>query len=174
MLLSFLVTAPDGSDVALLIVYVLLALIFSFLCLIAEAVLLSITPSYTVGIEQDNPKKAELLQRIKQDKIDHSLAAILTLNTIAHTVGAIGAGAQAIAVSGSAVKGSPGRIGDVPTVPSTSPQATMEHVITRDYPQPATQSPNFRATRWRQRTTSCRACSTVHAQSAPAIRTGIT
>jgi len=102
MIISFLVSSPDGSDVALLIIYVLLALIVSFLCSIAEAVVLSITPSYIAGLEQDAPKKAALLRRIKQDNVDHSLAAILTLNTIAHTVGAIGAGAQAIVVFGNA------------------------------------------------------------------------
>jgi CBS domain containing-hemolysin-like protein len=42
------------------------------------------------------------LKRLKQDNVDQSLAAILTLNTIAHTVGAIGAGAKATAVFGNA------------------------------------------------------------------------
>ena len=40
------------SDVVLLIAYVLLALVFSFLCSVAEAVLLSITPSYIAGLEE--------------------------------------------------------------------------------------------------------------------------
>lgn len=96
---------PGGSgyetaDLALLIGYVLLALVFSFLCSVAEAVLLSITPSYIAGLEEQQPEKAALLRRLKQDDIDHSLAAILTLNTIAHTVGAVGAGAQAAVVFG--------------------------------------------------------------------------
>jgi CBS domain containing-hemolysin-like protein len=40
------------------------------------------------------------LKRLKQEKVDQALAAILTLNTIAHTVGAIGAGAKATVVFG--------------------------------------------------------------------------
>lgn len=86
----------------LLLVYVLLALAFSFLCSVAEAVLLSITPSYIEGLKERHPRRAALLARLKQDGLDRSLAAILTLNTIAHTVGAIGAGAQAAVVFGSA------------------------------------------------------------------------
>ncbi|MEE4242773.1 MAG: hemolysin family protein [Desulfopila sp.] len=91
-----------SSDVVLLIIYVLAALGFSFLCSVAEAVLLSITPSYIEGLKRKRPKQAALLQRLKQDNLDRSLAAILTLNTIAHTVGAIGAGAKAAVVFGSA------------------------------------------------------------------------
>lgn len=90
------------TDFLILIFYILLALIFSFLCSIAEAVLLSITPSYIEGIKEKNKKLFSILKKIKQDKIDSSLASILTLNTIAHTVGAIGAGAKATAVFGEA------------------------------------------------------------------------
>ncbi len=91
-----------NTDCVLLIIYVLLALVFSFLCSVAESVLLSITPSYIEGQKEKRPKHAALLKRLKQDDIDRSLAAILTLNTIAHTVGAIGAGTKAEAVFGSA------------------------------------------------------------------------
>ena len=90
------------TNVILLISYILLALVFSFLCSIAEAVLLSITPSFIAGLHDKKPKLAALLKRLKQDNIDQSLAAILTLNTIAHTVGAIGSGAKATVVFGSA------------------------------------------------------------------------
>jgi len=92
----------DPADITALILYVLLALVFSFLCSVAEAVLLSITPSYIEGKKEKNPRQAALLQRLKQNNVDRSLAAILTLNTIAHTLGAIGAGAKATAVFGSA------------------------------------------------------------------------
>lgn len=92
----------SDPDLVLLIAYVLLALGFSFLCSIAEAVLLSIPPSYIEGQKEQHPERAALLIRLKQDNIDRSLAAILTLNTIAHTVGAIGAGAKATVVFGSA------------------------------------------------------------------------
>jgi len=91
-----------NTDVILLISYILMALVFSFLCSVAEAVLLSITPSFIAGLHDRKPKLAGLLKRLKQDNIDQSLAAILTLNTIAHTVGAIGSGAKATVVFGSA------------------------------------------------------------------------
>jgi len=87
---------------SLLLAYVLMALVFSFLCSVAESVLLSITPSYIEGLKGKHPRRAALLKDLKQDNVDRSLAAILTLNTIAHTVGAIGAGAQATVVFGSA------------------------------------------------------------------------
>ena len=89
------------TDVVLLIVFVLLALVFSFVCSVAEAVLLSITPSYIESLREKRPKRAVLLKRLRQERIDQSLAAILTLNTIAHTVGAIVAGAKATVVFGS-------------------------------------------------------------------------
>jgi CBS domain containing-hemolysin-like protein len=89
-------------DVGLLVGYILLALLVSFLCSIAEAVLLSITPSYIASLRDSHPKSAKLITRLKQENVDQSLAAILTLNTIAHTVGAIGAGAKATIVFGDA------------------------------------------------------------------------
>jgi CBS domain containing-hemolysin-like protein len=90
-----------NTDVVLLIAYVMMALCFSFLCSVAEAVLLSITPSYIEEQKEKKPRLAALLKRLKQDNVDRSLAAILTLNTIAHTVGAIMAGAKATVVFGS-------------------------------------------------------------------------
>jgi len=84
-----------GPGLGLLLVYVLLALFFSFLCSVAEAVLLSITPSYIAELRDRHPKQADRLQALKGEGIDRSLAAILTVNTIAHTVGAIGAGCPA-------------------------------------------------------------------------------
>ena len=89
-------------DVTLLLVYLLGALVTSFLCSVAEATLLSITPSYIQGLRETRPQLADTLQRLRQDNVDQSLAAILTLNTIAHTAGAIGSGAKATVVFGSA------------------------------------------------------------------------
>ncbi|WP_346837783.1 CNNM domain-containing protein [Microbulbifer sp. SAOS-129_SWC] len=83
----------------LLIVYVLVALGFSFLCSIAESVILSVTMPYITLLERDGHRAGRLLRRLKQD-INAPLAAILTLNTVAHTAGAAGAGAQAAAVFG--------------------------------------------------------------------------
>ena len=90
-----------NTDIVLLLMYVLLALVFSFLCSVAEAVMLSITPSFIAGKRETKPKLAEMLKRLRHDNVDQSLAAILTLNTIAHTVGAIGSGAKATVVFGS-------------------------------------------------------------------------
>ncbi len=91
-----------NKNVVLLVTYVLIALIFSFLCSIAEAVLLSMTPSYIEEQQEKQPRRSALLKKLKMDHIDRSLAAILSLNTIAHTLGAIGAGAQASIIFGDA------------------------------------------------------------------------
>ena len=84
----------------LLLIYVLIALVFSFLCSIAEAVLLSVTPAHISTLESKNKEAGRILKTLKSD-INKPLAAILTLNTIAHTTGAVGAGAQASIVFGS-------------------------------------------------------------------------
>ncbi len=81
----------------LLIISFLLAIGFSFLCSILEAVLLSITPSYINKKKREKSSIADDLIKFKED-IDRPLAGILTLNTIAHTLGAIGVGAQAAKV----------------------------------------------------------------------------
>lgn len=83
----------------LLIIYVAIALGFSFLCSIFEAVLLSITMAHISVLEQEGNTSGPVLRDLKSD-INKPLAAILTLNTIAHTVGAVGAGAQAATVFG--------------------------------------------------------------------------
>ncbi len=85
----------------ILILYVALALFFSFLCSISEAVLLSVTTAHISVLEQEGKTSGSLLRELKGD-INKPLAAILTLNTIAHTVGAVGAGAQALLVFGNA------------------------------------------------------------------------
>jgi CBS domain containing-hemolysin-like protein len=93
---------PSGSPqqhLFLMIAYATLALLFSSLCSVAEAVLLSISPSYIANLEETSPAVAARLGKLKHN-IDRSLAAILTLNTIAHTVGAGGAGAEAAAYFG--------------------------------------------------------------------------
>ena len=88
----------------LLVLYVFLAVAFSFLCSILEASLLSITPSYVAALESDNNPAGARLRALKSD-IDRPLAAILSLNTAAHTVGATMGGAQAAIVFGNAYVG---------------------------------------------------------------------
>ncbi len=79
----------------LLLAFFFISLFFSFLCSVLEAVLLSVTPTYVGVLEKRGSRVAKDLAAFKED-IDRPLAAILTLNTIAHTVGAIGVGAQAV------------------------------------------------------------------------------
>ncbi len=81
----------------LLLFYVGLALGVSFICSVMEAVLLSITPSFVAIAERDGNPIGVQIAELKRD-IDRPLSAILSLNTIAHTVGAAGAGAQAAVV----------------------------------------------------------------------------
>ena len=83
----------------LLFLYLLLAIGVSFVCSVSEAVLLSIRPSYIASLDP-NTRTAKILAKLR-DNIDRPLAAILTANTIAHTVGAAGVGAQATVVFGS-------------------------------------------------------------------------
>ena len=84
----------------LLTIYVSIAIGVSFICSVLEAVLLSISPSYIAQLKQNGHPAAESLGKLKTD-IDRPLASILTLNTIAHTIGAATAGAQAAVVFGS-------------------------------------------------------------------------
>ena len=100
------VTGPTGetSDLVMMIVYTTIALGFSFLCSVAEAVILSVTPSYVANLKNEGRSGAKALSDVKSN-IDRSLAAILTLNTIAHTVGAGGAGAKAASYFGQAKVG---------------------------------------------------------------------
>jgi CBS domain containing-hemolysin-like protein len=76
------------------LLYLFVALFFSFLCSLLEAALLSITPSFIAARVNENKSYARTLKRFKEE-IDTPLAAILTLNTFAHTIGAAGVGAQA-------------------------------------------------------------------------------
>lgn len=77
-----------------LIAFFTLSILFSFLCSLWEAVLLSISPSYMQTKVNDGDKIGKILKSFKEN-IDRPLAAILTVNTIAHTAGAIGVGREA-------------------------------------------------------------------------------
>jgi CBS domain containing-hemolysin-like protein len=72
----------------------------SFLCSILEAVLLSITHSHVVMLQEKGDRAGDLLEKMRLS-IDEPIAAILTLNTIANTMGATLAGALALQVFGS-------------------------------------------------------------------------
>lgn len=88
----------------LLIAFAILAIATSFICSILEAALLSITPSYIAQQKLERPRLWRQLREMK-DQIDQPLAAILTLNTVAHTVGATGVGAQVVKLYGDAYLG---------------------------------------------------------------------
>jgi CBS domain containing-hemolysin-like protein len=83
-----------------LILVISLALTISFLCSILESVLLSVTHSY-VGLLKERGSPAGSLLAGMREHIDQPIAAILTLNTIAATVGAAVGGALAFQVFGS-------------------------------------------------------------------------
>jgi CBS domain containing-hemolysin-like protein len=87
---------------ALLIIFFLVSIIFSFLCSIWEAVLLSITPARVEIMYEEGTTVGKRLKGFKE-KIDRPLAAILTLNTFAHTIGAVGVGVQANKIWGESV-----------------------------------------------------------------------
>lgn len=83
----------------LIILYFLGALSLSFLCSVLEAVLLSTPLSYISMKEKQGNATATLMKRYK-DNIDRPVGAILSLNTIAHTMGSAGVGAESIKVFG--------------------------------------------------------------------------
>lgn len=78
----------------LLLFYAAISVFFSFLCSVLEAVLLSVTPTFVNIKKQEGKRFANTLEALKND-VDKPLIAILTLNTIAHTVGAILVGVEA-------------------------------------------------------------------------------
>jgi CBS domain containing-hemolysin-like protein len=88
----------------LLLLYAALAIGVSFLCSLLEASLLSVPGSHVDMLVERGSPVGKSLKRLKEH-IDRPLAAILTLNTIAHTVGAAGVGAQAAVVFGSTALG---------------------------------------------------------------------
>ncbi len=88
----------------ILLTFAIGAIAVSFLCSVFEAALLSIVPSYIAQMEDKNPTLFKKVSHLKEN-IDEPLAAILSLNTIAHTVGATGVGAQVAALYGQAYVG---------------------------------------------------------------------
>lgn len=78
----------------LLLLFATFSIFFSFMCSILEAALLSFTPAYIKIKKQEGKHYAEVLANFKKD-IDKPLIAILTINTVAHTVGSILVGVQA-------------------------------------------------------------------------------
>ncbi|MCI5145402.1 MAG: DUF21 domain-containing protein [Candidatus Electrothrix sp. AR3] len=82
-----------------LILAVSLAVFISAMCSIFEAVLYSLPMSRIEMMATTRPGEAAVIKKLKK-KIDEPITAILTLNTIAHTMGAAVAGAAAVHVFG--------------------------------------------------------------------------
>lgn len=83
----------------LLLAYLCLAIFISFLCSIMESVLLSTPLSFLLVKEKEGQKSSRIFIKLK-NQVERPLAAILSLNTIAHTIGAAGVGAQATKIFG--------------------------------------------------------------------------
>lgn len=83
----------------MIFIYLFGALAISFLCSILEAVLLSTPMSYITAKEQEGRKSASLLKELKNN-VDRPVGAILSLNTIAHTIGSAGVGAEVTRIWG--------------------------------------------------------------------------
>ena len=83
----------------LFFVYLAIAIGVSFLCSLLEAALLSVPRSHVAVMVERGSRAGKRLQAMKDD-VDRPLAAILTLNTFAHTLGAAGVGAQAAVIWG--------------------------------------------------------------------------
>jgi putative hemolysin len=96
------IEAPYRKEkkMATLLFYFIASHLASFVCSILEAVLLCSTGSYISLLKKKNPSAAEILKQLKMD-ISRPLAAILTINTGAHTFGAAGVGAQVVELFGS-------------------------------------------------------------------------
>ena len=88
----------------LLFIYLVGALAMSFLCSVLEAVLLS-TPDSFIRIKELEGHKTAILLREYKKNIDRPVAAILSLNTIAHTIGAAGVGSESTKIFGEAYFG---------------------------------------------------------------------
>lgn len=87
---------------SLLVTYIALAVGVSFLCSLLEAALLSSRNSTLAQQSEHGNSGAELLLMLRTERVDDAISAILTLNTVANTLGATLAGAQAARVFGSA------------------------------------------------------------------------
>lgn len=90
-----------GGAWVMLGVYAALALGVSFLCSLLEASILSLPRSHVALLIEQGKPIGKTLERMKNN-LDRPLAAILTLNTIAHTIGAAGVGAQVLIIFGDA------------------------------------------------------------------------
>ena len=83
----------DELNLGRIALFLFLALGVSFICSLLEAIILSVTWSHIEILNKEEKSSGRSLKRLKEE-IDQPLAAILTLNTISHTVGAAGVGSE--------------------------------------------------------------------------------
>ena len=86
-------SSSGGGSWTMLIVYFFLAIVVSFACSVFEAVLLSVSQPFIATLKKSSPEMGQRWEKLK-NQIDGPLTSILTLNTIAHTVGSIGVGKE--------------------------------------------------------------------------------
>ncbi len=79
-------------NTTLLVLYASLALGVSFICSLLESVLLSTTNAHISVLQRDDKRSGQIWANLKENDSVKPLTAILTLNTISHTVGALGVG----------------------------------------------------------------------------------
>jgi CBS domain containing-hemolysin-like protein len=82
-----------------LLTVVFLSIFISFLCSLAEAVLYSVSWSYLETLKQSGRSSGRVFFELRKN-VDRPITAILTLNTLAHTIGAAVSGALAVEVLG--------------------------------------------------------------------------
>lgn len=83
---------------------ILLTLGVSFLCSMLEAMILSTTVAEVEALKRDNPRRGAGLEQLRTG-LEETISTILTLNTIANTLGSVIIGGLAIRLFGQAVLG---------------------------------------------------------------------
>ena len=81
-----------------LVTAIVLTVGLSFICSLFEAIVLSTTPADIQALKRRHPRRGELLEMIKKS-VDQTISAILTLNTIANTLGSLLVGGLAAAAA---------------------------------------------------------------------------
>jgi CBS domain containing-hemolysin-like protein len=87
-----------------LILSIFLTLSVSFICSLMEALILSTTVAEIEGLKKQRPRRGEVLEKLKLN-LDETISTILTLNTIANTLGSVIIGSLATRLFGEAIIG---------------------------------------------------------------------
>jgi CBS domain containing-hemolysin-like protein len=90
--------------VTALVIAIILTLGISAVCSVLEAMILSTTPTDIEALKKRDPRKGEMLEEVRVD-IEETISSILTLNTLANTLGAVLVGGIATKLFGQASLG---------------------------------------------------------------------